>query len=510
MDELSSERESIEQALNELNIQAWKFETHAGARPHSIQETYLRELEAVDLYIGIFWKGYGAHTIQEYIQARKIGIPCFIYEKRTELEDRAPQLQTFLDEISSVSSGITIQWFRTTDELRAFAKRDIAAWLAFSSRKGRHAEVREDQIQHRKQLRNRIVALTFMVLVFGLALGLIMIRSNEQHCIQDQGVAQNGTVHIFEAHYDGTNLRWWLQQPVEGFFSLASSSNFYFPKETLDAGFILSVRYDQMREYIWVGTSGKGLIRLARRDQDEAWVVDKKFDLASGLVDCQIQTILIDGQRIYLGPIDAPSPSLTFSDDGETWQQTPPAYKVSNDRGFHTFYGLASDGDSIWAGTEHGVYRFDGAAWFGPYVPEWNQDQEPNFLNVYDIAVGWGNIKWIATKDNGLLLLENINGTAHWLRPPLDLGIERVYSLDLFASGKQALIGTRQGLLICVLNNSEPMEVDCDEIEHAEVYQKPVFSLLLAPDDSQVLLGTDGNEWISLPAAIWEKWVNVK
>ena len=42
------------------------FEHDAGARPVDIQQTYLDEEEAADIYVGLFWKGYGPHTTVEF------------------------------------------------------------------------------------------------------------------------------------------------------------------------------------------------------------------------------------------------------------------------------------------------------------------------------------------------------------------------------------------------------------------------------------------------------------
>lgn len=128
MAELANERAVIKKVLDEAEIDAWAFEEDAGARPKTIQETYLEEVEDADIYIGIFWKGYGAYTIEEYERARELEKPCFIYEKRTELDQRDPELQQFLDQISKVETGLTIFWFESAEELGRQAKKDIAGW----------------------------------------------------------------------------------------------------------------------------------------------------------------------------------------------------------------------------------------------------------------------------------------------------------------------------------------------------------------------------------------------
>ena len=66
MQELASERRLVKTSLSQLHVDAWVFEDDAGARPGTIQQTYLNEVEDADLYVGLFWKGYGDHTIKEF------------------------------------------------------------------------------------------------------------------------------------------------------------------------------------------------------------------------------------------------------------------------------------------------------------------------------------------------------------------------------------------------------------------------------------------------------------
>ena len=66
MAELANERAVIKKLLDEAEIDAWVFEEDAGARPKTIQETYLEEVEDADIYIGIFWKGGISTTGKEY------------------------------------------------------------------------------------------------------------------------------------------------------------------------------------------------------------------------------------------------------------------------------------------------------------------------------------------------------------------------------------------------------------------------------------------------------------
>jgi DNA polymerase III delta prime subunit len=131
MEELAAERLAIKAALVELLVAGWGFEDDAGARAQSIQQTYRKEIETADLYVGVFWRGYGEYTIDEFNWAGKNNKERLIYEKRSDIEGkRDAKLQTFLDEISKVETGLTIRRFNTPEELSNFIKDDVALWLA--------------------------------------------------------------------------------------------------------------------------------------------------------------------------------------------------------------------------------------------------------------------------------------------------------------------------------------------------------------------------------------------
>lgn len=146
MTELAPERDLVKKSLDELEVDAWVFEDAAGARPKTIQETYLEEVENADIYIGIFWKGYGEYTIEEFEHAQKSEKPCLIYEKREQLDERDEKLKDFLDSLSDVESGLTIQWFNGVDEIGEYVRRDVAAWLTEEAREHKTLKEQIEQL----------------------------------------------------------------------------------------------------------------------------------------------------------------------------------------------------------------------------------------------------------------------------------------------------------------------------------------------------------------------------
>src|SRR2546428_10022559 len=85
MKELEAERRAVVATLSDRHMFAWLWEEDAGARPASIRNTYLKEIEACDIYVGLFWLGYGPSTIEEFEHARAHDRPCLVYEKNVDV-----------------------------------------------------------------------------------------------------------------------------------------------------------------------------------------------------------------------------------------------------------------------------------------------------------------------------------------------------------------------------------------------------------------------------------------
>ena len=139
MAELAEERQAVQRALATYNMYGWLFEKDAGARPESIQQTYLEEVANCDIYIGLFWQGYGQYTIEEFEKARALQKPCLVYEKHVDLEQRDPQLTTFLRSIQHVTDpkGLTVRRFQTAGELAEQVSQDVLHLLITDFRKSR-------------------------------------------------------------------------------------------------------------------------------------------------------------------------------------------------------------------------------------------------------------------------------------------------------------------------------------------------------------------------------------
>jgi tetratricopeptide (TPR) repeat protein len=146
MVELRDERVTVNKVLEERGFEVFLFEYDAGARPEPIQRTYLDEVEASDLYLGIFWNHYGPSTVEEFRHARRLNKPCLIYIKNYDVH-REPELVAFLTEITDVESGVSYCYFEDVVQLAEFVGRDVQAWLVNQLR-----QAQKDLAQAQKDL----------------------------------------------------------------------------------------------------------------------------------------------------------------------------------------------------------------------------------------------------------------------------------------------------------------------------------------------------------------------
>ncbi len=141
MRELAKERAAVERALEDMGVDAFVFEGDAGARPGPGVATYRDELAGSDVYLGIFWLGYGDYTRDEYDTAARLDLPCLIYEKPPAAgERRDPELQRFLDTVGDVDTGhVTTAWFEDAGQLAGWVRRDVDRLRTEAVRRQIHA-----------------------------------------------------------------------------------------------------------------------------------------------------------------------------------------------------------------------------------------------------------------------------------------------------------------------------------------------------------------------------------
>jgi len=98
-----------------------------GANTEGVRKTYLTEVGACDIYIGIFWKEYSKATEEEYQEAKKLGNEILIYVKKEVEEHRDDKLKKLLSEIGNLESGHIYYEYGTVIELRERVIENISA-----------------------------------------------------------------------------------------------------------------------------------------------------------------------------------------------------------------------------------------------------------------------------------------------------------------------------------------------------------------------------------------------
>ena len=129
MAELRDVREVVANALDDKGIHAWVYESRAGARPEDVVETSLSEVEASDIYVGLYWEKYGDVTAEEYHYARGLNKPCFVYIRDKNFT-REQKLENFLRaEVYDLQKGVAYDYFDSAIKLGEQVADDIMAWL---------------------------------------------------------------------------------------------------------------------------------------------------------------------------------------------------------------------------------------------------------------------------------------------------------------------------------------------------------------------------------------------
>lgn len=162
MMELRDVREVVAKALDDKGIDAWVYEAHAGARPESVVETSLHEVETTDIYVGLFCEKYGEVTVQEYRHARTLGKPCFVYIRDKDLQ-REKVLEDFLQtEVYDLHQGVTYDYFDSAIKLGEQVADDIMRWLVRWHREMtaeiQQARISQDEIARLQTEVNRLQA----------------------------------------------------------------------------------------------------------------------------------------------------------------------------------------------------------------------------------------------------------------------------------------------------------------------------------------------------------------
>lgn len=138
MAELVEERQVIERVIQLAGYQPFLYEWDANARPWNHEETFVQELKASHLYVGIFWKKYGPYTVQEFDLAKERGIPRLVFEKASGLEERDKALQEFIDRYNKVTGAdaVTIARFTSASDLEEKFQKSFKNFLAEMAKRG--------------------------------------------------------------------------------------------------------------------------------------------------------------------------------------------------------------------------------------------------------------------------------------------------------------------------------------------------------------------------------------
>jgi hypothetical protein len=137
MKELRDVRAVAEQALRDIYIEAFVYESAQPVGPFSVLQTSLARVEDSDVLTALFSETYGEITIQEFLHARRLGKPCFV-DIRGENIPRDPRLEEFLKkEVYPPDLGVSYGFFENPVDLGKRLGRDVMAYLVEAYRQAK-------------------------------------------------------------------------------------------------------------------------------------------------------------------------------------------------------------------------------------------------------------------------------------------------------------------------------------------------------------------------------------
>jgi ligand-binding sensor domain-containing protein len=352
--------------------------------------------------------------------------------------------------------------------------------------RARRAQVRQ---RFRTGMRVTIGLIAAMAISFG-----IWSSVRPRTCPGEMGISGQGILAIAPQNEDD-HLRWWLGSAGEG-LRLADRLGPVYHAPDLGAETVLALATDEQARRLWVGTLGGGLAVLSWNNGKESW---RRYTVSDGLPGCQISAIHQSSERIYVGAYDGVG--LGISDDGEHWRTFPPPNDWPADITFWVTSLASAADNTLWVGTSRGVYRFDGSGWSQRYQPAWFGSK---LVKVSVVGVDQGGMLWVGTEDQGLALLVTRQGQETWIGPitaQQGLASDQVTAISFLPAENGALIGTANGLGVCVLQGAQTSPI-CAVIPDARVTMIKVMCLAIMPA-GDVWVGSTAREPIRLPAAVW-------
>jgi Domain of unknown function (DUF4062) len=130
--ELAAERQAVQDAVTSLRLVPVMFEL--GARPHPPRRVYRAYLAQSQLFVGVYWQGYGWVAPGEQVSGLEdeyrlaADLPRLIYVKAPAPE-REPRLAEMLARIRD-EGGVSYQHFSDPGQLRGLVENDLAVLLS--------------------------------------------------------------------------------------------------------------------------------------------------------------------------------------------------------------------------------------------------------------------------------------------------------------------------------------------------------------------------------------------
>lgn len=296
---------------------------------------------------------------------------------------------------------------------------------------------------------------------------------------------KDGHIRVLESHLEGDLIRWWVAQDGSGLQTFTcpvtncTEQTRSSAKTILESDLVLALTWNKAEhspKTIWGSTAAGMLVKLSQHNGN--WEQETAIPQPS----CPSSAILIDGNRLLLGPMDANDAYLYETTDYETtdqkvWHKVGPLEIIDDLRLQVTGMVYSQDSDVLWTGTRVGLYRLGNIGSSYSVKPIWVTTR---YFPIESIKIDNKNMIWVGTTTNGLFILNPI--TNQWIHAA-NLSSMRVTAIALSNLATIAFVGTDAGLALCTLDlDKERLTVHCSNIESLSI-NGAIEAINVAPND---------------------------
>jgi len=310
-------------------------------------------------------------------------------------------------------------------------------------------------------------SITQLIIFSIVGIGLFVSLSNTTPPTCRDISSQTGHIRVLVSHNEDNKIRWWVGQDGLGLRTFTcpldrcTETNFSPSQTFLETSLVLDLTWNETRtspNEIWVSTAQGELVKLIK--ESNQWtktdVVQQKY--------CSANAIVTHKGDLYLGPADTNQAEIyTFNKLGQ-WDVSD-RFRLPQDSRLQV-KELVFDStlQTLWIATTVGLFKMSDNQ---PSYILYNDEASEQYFSTETVVKDNKGGIWVGTQDKGLL---RYNPSLNKWTKFTGLPSRHITSISLSPLSKMALIGTDNGLGICLWDKS--FSNQCMRIDDLDIQEK--------------------------------------